>query len=87
VAVAKTTGAAILPVTYSARWKKVFPSWDAFLMPMPFSRVVVVYGEPIYVPATASPTVFQAKQHEVETSLRHITEMADDYFGSRRLRD
>jgi hypothetical protein len=80
VAVARTTGAAILPVTYSARWKKVFCSWDAFLMPLPFSRVVVVYGEPIYVPATASPTVFQAKQHEVETSLRQITEMADHYF-------
>ena len=81
VAVAKTTGAAILPVTYSARWKKVFRSWDAFLMPLPFSRVVVVYGEPIYVPATTSPTVFQAKQHEVETNLRHITEMADHYFA------
>jgi len=82
VAVAKTTGAAILPVTYSARWKKVFRSWDAFLMPLPFSRVVAFYGEPIYVPATASPTVFQAKQHEVETSLRHITAMADHYFAS-----
>jgi lysophospholipid acyltransferase (LPLAT)-like uncharacterized protein len=80
VAVAKTTGAAILPVTYGACWKKVFCSWDAFLMPLPFSRVVVIYGEPIYVPATASPTVFQAKQQEVETSLRQITEMADHYF-------
>jgi len=82
VAVAKMTGAAILPVTYSARWKKIFRSWDAYLMPLPFSRVVVVYGEPIYVPATATPTVFQAKQHEVETSLRQITEMADHYFAS-----
>jgi lysophospholipid acyltransferase (LPLAT)-like uncharacterized protein len=82
VAVAKTTGAAILPVTYSARWKKVFRSWDAFLVPLPFSRVVVVYGEPIYVPASASPTVFQAKRREVETSLRHITEIADRYFAS-----
>jgi len=81
VAVAKTTGAAILPVTYNARWKKVFRSWDTYLMPLPFSRVVVVYGKPIYVPAAASPTIFQAKQHEVETSLRHITEMADHYFA------
>jgi lysophospholipid acyltransferase (LPLAT)-like uncharacterized protein len=82
VAVAKKTGAAILPVTYSARWKKVFRSWDAFLMPLPFSRVVVIYGEPIYVSARASPAVFQAKRQEVETSLRHITEMADHYFST-----
>ena len=82
VAVAKKTGAAILPVTYSARWKKVFRSWDAFLMPLPFSRVVVIYGEPIYASARASPAVFQAKRQEVETSLRHITEMADHYFST-----
>jgi lysophospholipid acyltransferase (LPLAT)-like uncharacterized protein len=87
VSVAKMTGAAILPVTYSARWKKVFRSWDAFLMPLPFSRVVVVYGEPIYVPAAASATIFHAKRDEVEASLRHITEMADDYCASRRRRD
>jgi len=82
VAVAQQTGAAIVPVTYSARWKKVFRSWDAFLMPLPFSRIVVIYGQPIYVPASASPAVFEAKRHEVETSLRHITEMADHYFAT-----
>jgi lysophospholipid acyltransferase (LPLAT)-like uncharacterized protein len=82
VAVARMTGAVILPVTYSARWKKVFRTWDAFLVPLPFSRVVVVYGEPISVPAGASPTVVQAKRREVETSLRHITEIADRYFAS-----
>jgi len=83
VALAQQTGAAILPVTYSARWKKVLCSWDAFLLPLPFSRVVVIYGEPIYVPASASPAVFQAKRQEVEVSLRQITEMADYYFESR----
>lgn len=82
VAVAQKTGAAIVPVTYSARWKKVFRSWDAFLMPLPFSRIVVIYGQPIYVPASASPAIFEAKRHEVETSLRHITEMADHYFAT-----
>jgi lysophospholipid acyltransferase (LPLAT)-like uncharacterized protein len=81
VALAQQTGAAILPVTYSARWKKVLRSWDGFVVPLPFSRVVVIYGEPIYVPAHASPAVFQAKRQEVEMSLRQITEMADHYFS------
>jgi hypothetical protein len=82
VAVAKRTGAVILPVTYNARWKKVLCSWDSFVVPLPFSRVVVVYGEPIAVPANASPAVVQTKRQEVETSLRHITEMADHYFAT-----
>jgi lysophospholipid acyltransferase (LPLAT)-like uncharacterized protein len=86
VALAQQTGAAIFPVTYGARWKKVLRSWDAFLVPLPFSRVVVIYGAPIYVPASASPAVFQAKRQEVEVSLRQITEMADHYFESKSLR-
>jgi lysophospholipid acyltransferase (LPLAT)-like uncharacterized protein len=81
VALAQQTGAAILPVTYSARWKKVLRSWDSFLVPLPFSRVVVIYGEPISVPASAPPAVFQAKRQEVEVRLRQITEMADHYFS------
>jgi lysophospholipid acyltransferase (LPLAT)-like uncharacterized protein len=81
VAVAKQTGAPILPVTYNAQWKKVLRSWDGFVVPLPFSRVVVVYGEPIYVPSGASAAMFHAKQQEVEDSLQHITAMADGYFG------
>jgi len=70
-------------VTYNARWKKVLRSWDHFLVPLPFSRVVVVYGEPIAVPASALPAVSQAKRQEIETSLRGITAMADHYFEKK----
>lgn len=80
VLVAKRTGAPILPMTYGAQWKRVLASWDAFLLPLPFSRVVVVYGEPIYVPADASAADLEAKRREVEASLRRITETADNYF-------
>ena len=80
VLVAKRTGAPILPMTFGAQWKRVLTSWDAFLLPLPFSRVVVVYGEPIYVPADASAADLEAKRREVEASLRRITATADAYF-------
>lgn len=80
ITVAQKTGTPILPVTYSAKWKKAFRSWDRFIVPLPFSRLVVVYGEPIPVPAFETPEMFQDKQRELEVSLRQITEMADDYF-------
>jgi len=80
VLVAKKTGAAILPATYNAKWKKVLGSWDGFILPLPFSRVVVVYGEPIYVPSSASAAKLQANRLELEASLRRITELADGYF-------
>lgn len=80
VLVAKRTGAPILPMTFGAQWKRVLASWDAFLLPLPFSRIVVVYGEPIYVPADASAADLETKRREVENSLRGITETADNYF-------
>ena len=81
VLVAKRTGAAILPMTFGARRKRILPSWDAFLLPLPFSRVVVIYGEPIYVPTDASAADLEVKRGEVEASLRRITETADNYFS------
>jgi lysophospholipid acyltransferase (LPLAT)-like uncharacterized protein len=80
VLVAKRTGAAILPMTFGAQRKRALPSWDAFVLPLPFSRVVVIYGEPIYVPTNASTADLEVKRREVETSLRRITETADNYF-------
>ncbi len=86
VAVARQTGAAILPVTYSAQWKIILRSWDAFLLPLPFSRVVLCYGAPISVPASASPALMQAKRLEVETSLQHITTLADSLSAAHQPR-
>jgi lysophospholipid acyltransferase (LPLAT)-like uncharacterized protein len=84
VTVAKKTAAPIVPVTYNARWKRVMKSWDRFVVPLPFSRVVVVCGDPIYVPAEASAALCEAKRQEVETELRRITAIADGYFGRVR---
>lgn len=81
IAVASKSGAPIVPITYGARWKKVCASWDQFLIPLPFSRIVVVCGEPIAVPAQADTTTLHEKQHELEKSLRHITALADGYFA------
>ncbi len=80
VTLAQKTGAIILPMTYNAKWRKIIPSWDGFVLPLPFSRVVVVYGEPICVPAQATTDDLLAAQQEVELRLQHITDMADRFF-------
>jgi lysophospholipid acyltransferase (LPLAT)-like uncharacterized protein len=43
---ARLTGAWILPITSSSTRPRFLKSWDRYLLPMPFSRSVVVYGEP-----------------------------------------
>ncbi|MBF0205662.1 MAG: lysophospholipid acyltransferase family protein [Oligoflexia bacterium] len=42
------SGAAIIPAVSVARWCWVFKrSWDQFKLPLPFSKVVVRFGEPL----------------------------------------
>ena len=46
VELARLTGGWILPITYSSARPRFLSSWDRYLLPMPFSRNVVLYGEP-----------------------------------------
>ncbi|HEY4215910.1 MAG TPA: lysophospholipid acyltransferase family protein [Gemmatimonadaceae bacterium] len=47
--VAQRTKAAIVPVAVAASSAWRLKSWDAFMIPKPFARVTVSYGEPIYI--------------------------------------
>jgi lysophospholipid acyltransferase (LPLAT)-like uncharacterized protein len=51
---ARETGAWILPFTGSASRPAFLKSWDRYLVPKPFSRCVVGYGEPFEVPEKGS---------------------------------
>lgn len=51
LAVAQRTGAAIIPATVGARRAWRLRSWDSFLIPHPFSRVVISYGDAAHVRA------------------------------------
>ena len=49
MAIAQKTGAAIVPVGVSVRTGWHLRSWDRFVIPRPFSRIHVVYGDPFTI--------------------------------------
>lgn len=51
VKLASVTGVPILPIniSYHSCWR-IRKAWDKFIIPKPFSRVDLVWGEPLYVP-------------------------------------
>lgn len=81
IQLARLGGVPILPLTYSAEKAIVLNSWDRFIIPRPFSRVVVIFGEPVYVDRDLSVEQIEEKRLELEQRLNEITERADDYFG------
>ena len=46
---AAATGLVVQPVAIAASRAKLLRSWDRFLVPLPFSKVHIVYGEPLRV--------------------------------------
>jgi 3-deoxy-D-manno-octulosonic-acid transferase len=49
--IASRTGAAVVPVGVAAAGAARLSSWDRFMVPLPFARVAVAYGEPFVVGA------------------------------------
>lgn len=50
VMLAQLTGKPILPISIAASRTWRFRTWDRFELPLPFSRVVIAYGEPVLLP-------------------------------------
>ena len=80
IELARRTGMTIIPVTFNSSRKKVFRSWDRFLLPYPFSRGVFIWGEPLLVPRQMNKGVFEQTRLLLERRLREITDRADCYF-------
>ncbi|MFH1289045.1 MAG: lysophospholipid acyltransferase family protein [bacterium] len=80
IILAQKTGAAILPLVYDVKKKKVFKSWDNFILPLPFNHAVFVYGNPIFVPENARGEEIREIQKKLNQSLDEITTEAEDYI-------
>jgi lysophospholipid acyltransferase (LPLAT)-like uncharacterized protein len=63
---AKVTGNPVLPFHLEAASHWTARSWDASQVPLPFSRIAVVVGEPLWVPGDADAAVLEAKRVELE---------------------
>jgi lysophospholipid acyltransferase (LPLAT)-like uncharacterized protein len=74
VALAGLTGACIVPVGVAAHPACRLPSWDEFLIPLPFARCAAVFGEPVAVPRDADRTWMC---REMERILTAVTTTAD----------
>jgi lysophospholipid acyltransferase (LPLAT)-like uncharacterized protein len=78
VQLARLTGGWILPVTSSSSRPRFLSSWDRYLLPMPFSRNVVLYGEPFPIDERDSD---EEAQERIGAALDEATCEADRAAG------
>lgn len=81
ISVARLSGVPIIPAAYGASRRKILKTWDRFILPLPFSRGVFLWGEPIHVASDSDAAAREAARQEVEDSLNALTREADLLCG------
>ncbi len=72
-------GAPIVPMAAWARPASRLSSWDGFIVPLPFSRVGIVYGEPML---PGDPSSLDARAEELKLRLDALTRQARRLVGA-----
>jgi hypothetical protein len=76
IMLAQLTGRPIVPIAYAASRAYAFRTWDRFVLPWPFSRVVIAVGEPRIVPKGLDAEALARWQHELGAELIGLEDAA-----------
>ena len=81
VVAASRTGCPIIPIAWYGSRVLRLGSWDGFLLPVPFSRCGIFYGEPIDIPSTLDEGELKRYTGIVEDELNRIAKKSEAYFS------
>ena len=81
--IAQVSGVAIVPTITSSDRRWTFRSWDRFMVPKPFSRVIIRFGEPVYVPSDLDEDGFEKVRVLVEQRMEELYEDTDLIWNDR----
>ncbi|HJX34720.1 MAG TPA: lysophospholipid acyltransferase family protein [Desulfatiglandales bacterium] len=84
VILARMTGAPVIPIVWGADRCWELNSWDRFIIPKPFARISYYYGDPIWVPSSASSEEMEEFRRILEKRLNSMTRWCDQQFGEER---
>jgi len=83
IKIAKETGLPLVPVMVWAKRKILFKSWDRTLLPLPFTRMVFFYDQPIWIAKDASPEQMEQARVDLTDILNRMHRDARARFGER----
>jgi len=81
---ARLGGCPLVPVAlYGPGSLRLSSHWDHFVLPLPFSRVEGVVGEPLWVPHDASRRDLERLARELELRVQALEQRAHDLTSTR----
>jgi lysophospholipid acyltransferase (LPLAT)-like uncharacterized protein len=82
MSLAQISGMPIVPMIISPERNWVFNSWDRFMVPRPFSRVLIRLDNEIYVPRRLGKDKTDELRKRIELRLHELYEDADASWSS-----
>jgi lysophospholipid acyltransferase (LPLAT)-like uncharacterized protein len=82
LAVAKESGSWFIPMACSGTRVITFPkAWDRTIIPKPFSKIIMDFGEPFLIPAMISREDLENMRHRTGVLLNAMTDNVDRLCG------
>lgn len=81
ITMAKKSGCPIIPVGVSANRRWLFKSWDRYMIPKPFAKGIMIFGDPISIPADATEEETEQLRIKLETELHRLETQAEAHYN------
>lgn len=75
----REAGVPVLPVAVASERKTVLNTWDRFELIWPFSRVALLFGEPVWVPPDARGKALEGFRLELEKRLNRLFDRSRNF--------
>ena len=80
VMLAQLTQSPMLPIAYSASRYWEMKNWDKFIIPKPFSRIVIAVGEPHYIDKKSNAEKMEEERIKIETDMGKLIALTKAEF-------
>jgi hypothetical protein len=85
IVLAEQAGVPIVPIYVSMSRAWILHSWDGCLIPKPFSKIVIRWGQPRAIPRDIDEQTFEDARQGIETHMLENQRQDDRRFGWKDL--
>ncbi len=75
---AQKSGAKLVPVGISARPRMLVKSWDRYMVPCPFAKALLIFGDPLTVPKNATEEEVESIRLKLESEIHRLQQKAEE---------
>lgn len=81
---AKASGVPLIPIAFAVEWARHLRNWDRTAVPLPFSSIVLGYGEPLRIPGDVDRAGCIAACGTLDMAMTNLEARCVETLGAQR---